>query len=67
MFDFSLEGGVIRPALQFWKRQDPLNLQQQTLSLWNPKGGNCKNIVVPSQDASDQHVQYGQTDCSTQI
>lgn len=61
MCDFSLEGGGIKPAaIQFWKRQDPLNLQQHTLCLWSPKGGNCKTSLVPCQDANATPVQYGQ-------
>lgn len=58
MFDFSLEEGGIKPAaIQSWKRQDALNLQHQTLCLWSPKEGNCKNSLIPCQDANAERVQ----------
>jgi len=62
MLDFSLEGGDIKQAaIQVRKRQDSLNLQQQTLWLWSPNEGDCKDSLLPCQAGSTKHIQYGQT------
>lgn len=58
LINFFLEEWGIKPvALQFWKQQDPLNLQQQALCFWSWKESNKKTSLQTKKNQTTKKTQ----------